>query len=191
MTTRIYTRTGDAGQTGLFGGGRTSKASPRVEAYGEVDELNAVLGVALGAIADDEVRARVASLQPDLLVLGAHLATPPPAPQRRRPALPVLATGRIAEIERWIDAAEDAMPELRAFILPGGCPGGAALHLARTVCRRAERRVAALAAAEPVDDWILAYLNRLSDLLFDLARLENHHAGIQEVRWPPDEPGAR
>ena len=191
MTTRIYTRTGDTGQTGLFGGGRTSKASPRVEAYGEVDELNAVLGAALGAIADDEVRARVASLQPDLLVLGAHLATPPPAPRRRRPALPVLAPGRTVEIERWIDAAEDAMPELRAFILPGGCPGGAALHLARTVCRRAERRVAALAAAEPVDDWILAYLNRLSDLLFDLARLENHRAGSQEVRWPPEEPGAR
>lgn len=181
---RIYTRTGDSGETGLFGGGRTSKASTRVEAYGEVDELNAALGAALGVIADPEVRERVASLQPDLFVVGSHLATPPPAPRRRRPRLPDLAEDRVGELERWIDAAEDALPELRAFILPGGSPGGAALHLARTICRRAERRVAALATAESVDSWILVYLNRLSDLLFDLARLENHRAGVEERRWP-------
>ncbi len=183
MPFRIYTRTGDAGETGLFGGGRTSKASPRVEAYGEVDELNAALGVALTQIADDEVRRRVASVQPDLFVVGAHLATPPARPRRRRPSLPSLPEGRVEELERWMDDAEDRMPELREFILPGGSPGAAALHLARAVCRRAERRVAALNQEEPLDGWILAYLNRLSDLLFDLARLENHQAGVTDVTW--------
>jgi len=183
MPFRIYTRTGDSGETGLFGGGRTSKASPRVEAYGEVDELNAALGVALRQLADDEVRRRVASAQPDLFVIGAHLATPPPRPRRRRPALPDLPEGRIEELERWMDEAEDAMPALSAFILPGGSPGGAALHFARAVCRRAERRVAALHELEPIAPWILAYLNRLSDLLFDLARLENHRAGVEETVW--------
>ena len=183
MPFRIYTRTGDSGETGLFGGGRTSKASPRVEAYGEVDELNAALGVALSQLRDDEVRRRVASVQPDLFVVGAHLATPPPRPRRRRPALPSLPEGRVQELEQWMDEAEDAMPELSAFILPGGAPGAAALHFARAVCRRAERRVAALAELEPADSWILAYLNRLSDLLFDLARLENHRAGAEETVW--------
>ena len=183
MPFRIYTRTGDAGETGLFGGDRTSKASPRVEAYGEVDELNAALGVALGQIRDNDVRARVASLQPDLFVVGAHLATPPPRPRRRRPALPALPEGRVEKLKQWMDEAEDAMPELSAFILPGGVAGAAVLHFARAVCRRAERRVAALHQEEPLDGWILAYLNRLSDLLFDLARLENHRAGIEDVTW--------
>ena len=186
MPFRIYTRTGDTGETGLFGGGRTSKASTRVEAYGEVDELNAALGAALVAIADEDVRTRVASIQPDLFVVGAHLATPPPRAGRRQPELPSLPEDRVTELERWIDGAEDEMAELRAFVLPGGCAGGAALHLARTVCRRAERRVAALAAAEPVAPWILVYLNRLSDLLFDLARLENHRAGVTETPWKPE-----
>src|SRR5512142_1877609 len=103
MPFRIYTRTGDAGETGLFGGGRTSKASPRVAAYGEVDELNAALGVALAQIRDDEIRRRVASLQPDLFVVGAQLATPPARPRRRRPALPSLPEGRVQELERWMD----------------------------------------------------------------------------------------
>lgn len=186
MPFRIYTRTGDSGETGLFGGGRTSKANPRVEAYGDVDELNAAIGAALLTVRDEQVRSVAAGIQPDLLVLGAHLATPPPRPHRRRPELPRLPEGRVAELEQWIDRAEDEMPELRAFILPGGSTGGAALHLARTVCRRAERRVVALAAAEPVDPWILTYLNRLSDLLFDLARLENHRAGTPETRWHPE-----
>ncbi len=183
MPFRIYTRTGDSGETGLFGGGRTSKASPRVEAYGEVDELNAALGVALGQIRDDQVRQRVASLQPDLFVLGAHLATPPARPRRRRPALPALPEGRVEELEHWMDQAEDGMPERRAFILPGGAPGAAALHFARAVCRRAERRVAALNQEEPLEGWILAYLNRLSDLLFDLARVENSRAGVEDIVW--------
>jgi cob(I)alamin adenosyltransferase len=181
---RIYTRTGDAGETGLFGGGRISKASPRVEAYGDVDELTAQLGWALTLVADAQVAERVASVQPDLLVIGSHLATPARG-RGRRPWLPELPAERVEEMEHWIDEAEDAMPPLDAFILPGGSPGGAALHLARTVCRRAERRVAALAAEEAVEKWILIYLNRLSDLLFDLARLENHRSGTPEPRWEP------
>ncbi|HET9982802.1 MAG TPA: cob(I)yrinic acid a,c-diamide adenosyltransferase [Longimicrobiales bacterium] len=184
MVERIYTRTGDAGETGLFGGGRVSKASPRVEAYGEVDELTAQLGWALTLVADARVREWIASVQPDLLVVGSHLATPTSG-RGRRPWLPELPAGRVEELERWIDEAEDAMPALDVFILPGGSPGGAALHLARTVCRRAERRVAALAAEEPVEPWVLTYLNRLSDLLFDLARLENHRSGTPEPRWEP------
>ncbi len=184
MPFRIYTRTGDAGETGLFGGGRVSKADPRVEAYGAVDELNAALGVALLEIADAEVRDRIASVQSDLFVIGAHLATPPPKPRRRAPALPDLPEGRVEVLERWMDEAEDVLPELRAFILPGGSRGGAALHFARAVCRRAERRVTALGATAPIAPWILVYLNRLSDLLFDMARLENHRANVPEVRWP-------
>lgn len=184
MPKRIYTRTGDAGETGLFGGGRVSKASPRVEAYGEVDELNACLGWALTQLADPQVRERIASVQPDLLVLGSHLATPASG-RGRRPWLPELPAGRVEALERWIDEAEDALPALDAFILPGGSAGGAALHLARTVCRRAERRVAALMAEAAVAPWILTYLNRLSDLLFDLARLENHRKRTPEPRWEP------
>ncbi len=183
MPFRVYTRTGDSGETGLFGGGRVSKASSRVEAYGEVDELNAALGVALAQLRDDDIRQRVSSLQPDLFVVGAHLATPPARPRRRRPALPTLPDGRVEELEHWMDEAEDAMPELSAFILPGGAPGAAALHFARAVCRRAERRVAALNEEESLESWILAYLNRLSDLLFDFARLENHRAGVEDVTW--------
>lgn len=183
--TRVYTRTGDRGDTGLFGGGRVPKAHPRVEAYGAVDELNALLGWAAATLADEEIRRRIESLQPDLFAIGAHLATPPAAAGRRQPRLPPLPEHRIAELEQWIDEAEAALPELTAFILPGGSPGGATLHLARTVCRRAERRIVALAANEAVEDSLLAYLNRLSDLLFELARLANHRAGRDEVRWEP------
>lgn len=183
---RIYTRTGDAGDTGLFGGGRTPKDAPRVEAYGAVDELNAVLGWALATVRDEEIRARLASLQPDLFTLGAHLATPPPREGRRAPALPPLPSGaRVGELEGWIDAAEAELPELRAFIMPGGAPGGAALHLARTVCRRAERRVVTLAGQAEVSDEVVVYLNRLSDLLFVLARLANHRGGQPEEPWRP------
>jgi cob(I)alamin adenosyltransferase len=182
---RIYTRTGDRGETGLFGGGRVHKSHPRVEAYGEVDELNASIGWAIAVVDDDEIRERLGSIQPDLLAIGAHLATPPPAEGRRRPRLPDLPAGRIPEFERWIDEIDEGLGALRAFVLPGGSPGAAALHLARTVCRRAERRVVALAETEPVDEAILIYLNRLSDLLFQLARLANHRAGRPDVLWLP------
>ncbi|HWV56177.1 MAG TPA: cob(I)yrinic acid a,c-diamide adenosyltransferase [Longimicrobiales bacterium] len=180
---RIYTKTGDRGETGLLGGGRVPKSHPRVEAYGEVDELNAVLGVALTFVADPAVRDRLESIQPDLFVIGAHLAAPEQQPGRRRPQLPDFPADRIATLEKWIDEGGAALPELRSFILPGGSAGGATLHLARTVCRRAERRVVALAAVDPVEPDIIIYLNRLSDLLFVLARLENHRAGHAEKEW--------
>lgn len=179
---RIYTRTGDSGDTGLFGGGRVRKSAPRVTAYGEVDELNAVIGWALLHV-DDQTAGRLLTIQADLFTLGAHLATPPDA--RSRDHLPPLPAERPAEIEAWIDAAEEELGPLRSFILPGGTEGGAVLHLARTVARRAERAVVALAGEEAVDPFILVYLNRLSDLLFDMARLANHREGRSETPWQP------
>jgi cob(I)alamin adenosyltransferase len=180
---RIYTRTGDAGETGLFGGGRVSKAHPRVEAYGAVDELNAALGCAHALSDDDQVRALLRASQADLFAIGAHLATPAPEGARRTPWLPALPSGETARLEAWIDRADLELPPLRSFILPGGSPAAAALHLARTVCRRAERRVIALASEEAVEPDVLIYLNRLSDVLFVAARLENHRAAIEEPRW--------
>lgn len=183
---RIYTRTGDRGETGLFGGGRVSKAHPRVEAYGAVDELNAALGVAIAALPAGALRDRLAQLQPDLFAIGAHLATPEKPPGRTAPKLPPLPAARVEELERWIDEGEDALPQLRAFILPGGSHGGAALHLARTVCRRAERRVLGFAADTAIDATIVVYLNRLSDYLFIAARLANAAAGEPEHEWLPE-----
>lgn len=182
---RIYTRTGDEGDTGLFGGGRVSKSHERVQAYGEVDELNAVVGWALTRLSGDlpDLRARLTAIQRDLFALGAHLATP--ADARSRGHLPALPEDRPAEFEGWIDQAEEELEPLRSFILPGGSEAGAALHLARTVCRRAERAVVALSATTPLDPVILVYLNRLSDLLFDFARLANRRAGTEEAPWRP------
>ncbi|MFW5952206.1 MAG: cob(I)yrinic acid a,c-diamide adenosyltransferase [Gemmatimonadota bacterium] len=181
---RIYTRTGDRGKTGLFGGGRVAKSDLRVAAYGDVDELNAAVGWARTRLPDgDEVGRRLEAVQADLFAIGAHLATPPGAPSREH--LPPLPAERPAEMEAWIDAAEDELAPLRSFILPGGSEAGAALHLARTVCRRAERAIVALARQAEVDGSILVYMNRLSDLLFDLARLVNHRAGIPETPWQP------
>lgn len=182
---RIYTRTGDRGETGLFGGGRVPKSHPRVDAYGEVDELNATLGWAMEAVTDVTIRGHLASIQPDLFAIGAHLATPRPKEGRHPPELPELPRRRIAQMERWIDEADAELPPLRAFILPGGSPAGAALHLARTVCRRAERRVVALAELEDLDPDLITYLNRLSDLLFVLARLANRRAGAGDLTWEP------
>ena len=180
---KIYTRTGDDGSTGLFGGGRVSKAALRVEAYGTVDELNAVLGWSACQVSDDAIRSRIELMQHDLFALGTDLATPPPEEGRRRPVTPALPTARVREMEEWIDEAADELPELRAFILPGGTPGAAALHVARTVCRRAERAVVALAAEEPVDPAGVHYLNRAADLLFMFARIENHRSGAADVEW--------
>jgi len=183
MTKNIYTRTGDTGQTGLFGGGRVPKSDPRVDAYGEVDELNACMGWAATQVADETIRGRLVALQPDLLAIGAHLATSPDRAERVK--LPPLPVDRATEMERWMDDAAAELPELRSFLLPGGSPGGAALHLARTVCRRAERAVVSLGADQAVPPEVLLYLNRLSDLLFMLARLENERAGRPEERWEP------
>ena len=186
MTDRIYTRTGDGGETGLFGGGRVPKSHPRVEAYGDVDELNAALGWALTQTRDATIRAHLSTVQADLFAIGAHLATPPARGSRPMPSLPALPAGRVTGMEQWIDDADRTLEPLRAFILPGGSPGGAALHLARTICRRAERHVVALAATEPVEPLIVTLLNRLSDYLFTAARLENHRAGMSEQRWTAD-----
>ncbi|HZD04803.1 MAG TPA: cob(I)yrinic acid a,c-diamide adenosyltransferase, partial [Longimicrobiales bacterium] len=179
---KIYTRTGDEGETALFGGGRVAKNDSRVAAYGTVDELNAVLGWALTRVADEEVRTRLARLQHDLLALGAELATPPPDEGRTRPSTPGVPTDRVTEMEGWIDEATAELEPLRRFLLPGGSEGAAALHVARTVCRRAERAVVAFAGVGEQGE-ILRYLNRLSDLLFTFARLENHRSGVPDVRW--------
>ena len=180
---RIYTRSGDRGDTALFGGGRVPKAHVRVEAYGTVDELNAAVGWALTQTADRETRERLQTVQHDLFALGSELATPPPEGKRPRPETPALPLARIDQMESWMDAADAELPELRAFVLPGGAPGAAALHVARTVCRRAERAVVRLAETDTVHEGVVRYLNRLSDLLFTLARLENARSGRADVAW--------
>ncbi len=180
---KIYTRTGDAGDTGLFGGGRVPKDHPRVAAYGDVDELNSALGVVRATPPADLADTLLEAVQRDLFAIGGHLATPDPERVRKALARAELSAGRVAEFERAIDAADAALPPLRAFVLPAGCPKAAALHLARTVCRRAERSVVRLAHEAEVPGLFLVYLNRLSDLLFALARLANHRAGCGDVTW--------
>ncbi|MDQ3606711.1 MAG: cob(I)yrinic acid a,c-diamide adenosyltransferase [Gemmatimonadota bacterium] len=186
---KIYTRTGDRGETGLFGGGRVSKDHTRVEAYGEVDELNSVLGVVIASLEDAreaEIAGRLRQIQADLFTLGANLATPRAEEGGRATAhVPGLPAERIAEMESWIDAAEEELEPLRSFILPGGSQAAALLHLARTVCRRAERRVVTLAHQAQVEEEVIVYLNRLSDLLFTLARLANRRGGRQDIPWVP------
>lgn len=155
-----------------------------MHAYGEVDELNAWLGWTFAQVKEGDIRVRLASISPDLFTIGAHLATPP-APRGKPPALPELPVARATQFEQWIDEADDELPELRTFILPGGTEGASALHVARTVCRRAERAVIALKESEEVAADIIVYLNRLSDLLFAWARLENHRAGVRDIPWQP------
>lgn len=180
---KIYTRTGDEGDTGLFGGGRVPKDHLRVAAYGDVDELNAVLGVARSAGSGASYDPLLELVQRDLFSLGGLLATPDPAKVAAAIAKAELPPGRIEEFERAMDAAEAELPPLRAFILPGGTTQAAALHHARTVCRRAERSVVRLAREAEVPPLIIIYLNRLSDLLFMLARLANHRAGHPDQTW--------
>ena len=184
---KIYTKTGDSGDTGLFGGTRVSKADPRVVAYGDVDELNAGLGFARAALvsADDrELAGMLEQIQRDLFALGARLADPGHKIADRVTKAAV-APADIARLEGWIDALESALPPLRRFILAGGSQGGAALHLARTVCRRAERAMVALLAGdkEAFEPDLLIYMNRLSDLLFVMARRANQRAGTPEIEW--------
>ena len=178
---KIYTKTGDSGETSLFDQTRVSKADARVDAYGEVDEVNACLGAARAAGVDDEIGALIESLQKDLFAVGARLADPS---SRIAPRVDkaVIGEAAVKRLERAIDRLEETLPPLRRFILPGGSASGALLHLARTVCRRAERRVIAL-GANAVDPVLIVYLNRLSDLLFVMARAVNHRAGIPETEW--------
>jgi cob(I)alamin adenosyltransferase len=178
---KIYTKTGDDGQTGLFGGPRVSKADPRIEAYGTVDELNAVLGLSRTQSLPPEIDALVARLQNELFDLGAELATPDP--QAR--ATNLISPARIEALEKAIDQFDAHLPPLKTFILPGGTAGAAWLHLARTVCRRAERCLVTLMgqAGEKISPLPLVYLNRLSDLLFVLARAANQIAGQPDVKW--------
>ncbi len=179
---KIYTRTGDSGETGLFDGTRVSKAHPRVSAYGEVDELNAILGLARAGRPplDAELAGMIDQIQRDLFALGSRLADPA---QRiaERVTKTAIGSGDVERLEGWIDKLEAELPPLRRFILAGGCPSGAALHVARTVCRRAERAVVGLGDAAAQD--IVVYLNRLSDLLFVMARAANYRAGAPEKEW--------
>jgi cob(I)alamin adenosyltransferase len=174
--TRIYTRTGDDGTTGLGDGSRVRKTSPRIEAYGTVDELNAVVGLCC-ELAREPLLARLRTVQQDLFDLGADLCLPPGSGKA-----PLVGAGRVARLEGWIDEANEPLAPLTSFILPGGGPLAAHLHLARTVCRRAERRTLTLAAGEPVDAQGLHYLNRLSDLFFVWSRVA---AAGHEVLWVP------
>jgi len=180
---KIYTKTGDSGSTALFGGGRVSKDHIRVSAYGDVDELNSVIGLVRATAPVDFEDALLESIQRDLFSIGGHLATPDPDKVRKALEKASLSAERVAEFERVIDAADRELPPLMAFVLPAGTPKAAALHVARTVCRRAERQVVHLAAQETVPELFLVYLNRLSDLLFTLARLANHRAGAGDVTW--------
>lgn len=180
---RIYTRTGDKGDTGLFGGGRVPKSHPRVEAYGDVDELNAAIGLARSIEMMPRIDEVLAPIQRDLFAIGALLATPDLEKMKQHLEKARIDEDRIAQLERAIDEGDDELEPLRSFILPGGTPKAAALHVARTVCRRAERRVVELQSETELPQLAIVYLNRLSDLLFTLARVANRRAGAGEVTW--------
>jgi len=192
---KIYTKSGDAGDTGLFGGPRVSKDDARVEAYGAVDELNAVIGLARSLCnprsssyePDVEIDALLATVQERLFSLGADLATP--ADSRARASLPPVEASWAEGLEKAIDRWEEGLKPLRTFVLPGGSSLGAALHHARTVCRRAERRVVALHRREPVAAPVLGYLNRLGDFLFVAARTANRRENCEEAAWDPGRRG--
>jgi len=179
---KLYTKTGDDGTTGLFGGGRVAKASTRVEAYGTVDETNAAIGVARATGLEPGMDAVLAQVQDDMFVVGAELACVPG--REGKLSMKLLGDAEIARLEHAIDDADGACPPLKSFVLPGGAPQAAALHLARTVCRRAERNVLAVDDA-PVRREVVVYLNRLSDLLFALARHANVLAHVEDVPWQP------
>jgi cob(I)alamin adenosyltransferase len=220
---KIYTRTGDDGSTGLFGGGRVGKSDPRIECYGTIDELNAAIGLAaaavdrvtasakadptpnalgeslreiqsakadptngapgggVGSASADVLHASLREIQHELFNIGSHLATPPDSPSADK--LPALQDAMISRLEAQMDQADEQLPKLRQFILPAGDETACRLHLARTICRRAERRVVAFAMDRPVPGIIITYLNRLSDWLFVMARLANLRAGVEDVPW--------
>jgi cob(I)alamin adenosyltransferase len=176
---KIYTRTGDSGTTGLYGGGRVAKCDPRIAAFGAVDELNAFLGVCRAAGASAEVDAVLERLQHEMFALGAELSSPGPA----APGSLFVDDADVLVAEQLIDRFESDLPALKSFVLPGGSPSSAALHMARTACRRAEREAVSLAGTTEVRPTVLKYLNRVSDLLFVLARKANADAGVSDVLW--------
>ncbi|MBI2487503.1 MAG: cob(I)yrinic acid a,c-diamide adenosyltransferase [Deltaproteobacteria bacterium] len=173
--TKVYTKTGDKGLTSLVGGKRVSKSSARVEAYGDVDELNSVLGIVLSEVKDDEIKRIINEIQNDLFIIGADLASPPEI------QVPRIKKERIDEIEKIIDKLLEELDPLKEFILPSGNAGGPYLHLARTVSRRAERKIVKLMEEEQPNENVLIYINRLSDLLFVMARIENKRGNFEET----------
>jgi len=180
---KIYTKTGDDGETGLFGGERVKKNDARVEAYGSVDETNALLGVARAHGLSADLALVLERIQAQLFVLGAELATPPG--HRNRIGLPLISPSDVGQLESDVDRLELALPALSNFVLPAGSPGACALHHARTVCRRAERNVVSVQAQAQIRSEVVVYLNRLSDLLFVMARYENQATGVSDVPWAP------
>lgn len=176
---KIYTRTGDGGETGLVGGTRVSKDSLRVQAYGDVDELNSILGVVRSFLTDVELDKLLREIQHDLFVVGSDLA----APLLAHSNIPRISGARITELERAIDLLERELLPLQAFILPSGTQPGALLHFARTVARRAERSIVTLRGHETINEQLVPYINRLSDLLFVIARVTNHRNKVDELQW--------
>jgi cob(I)alamin adenosyltransferase len=179
--TRVYTRTGDDGTTALGGGERVPKESARIEAYGTVDELNSQIGAALAAGLDPEIGAALAAVQNELFHLGSDLCMP--EGDKARTPVPRIEARHVEALEKLMDGFSRQIAPLENFVLPGGSPGAAQLHLARTVCRRAERLVVALSRKEAIGPFTISYLNRLSDALFVLARAENARRGIPDVLW--------
>ncbi len=181
--TKIYTKTGDKGETGLFGGGRISKDSPRIESYGTVDELNSFIGLAITEIKDREVQTLLRKIQNELFTVGSNLAAPNKDKDKKN-IIPGVKEEFYLEAERAIDHFEEKLEPLKNFVLPGGTKGAALLHVCRTICRRAERRVVALTNKESINAGnIIIYLNRLSDLFFVLARYENFISNVQDIKW--------
>ena len=185
---KIYTRRGDSGETDLFGGERVRKEHLRVEAYGQVDELNAFVGVAISASQHEDLVDFGRRIQSALFDLGSFLATPESA-HRKKASVPEIGEDDVDALEHEIDRLEDELEPLVTFILPGGTPAASAFHVARTVCRRAERTSVALDARQPLGGFALRYLNRLSDLLFVMARVENSRAQLPDIPWSPRDRG--
>lgn len=178
---KIYTKTGDKGETGLFGGARVSKASDRVDAYGVIDELNSVIGVVRANGTDARCDALLATVQSELFNVGAELACV--SGKEAKLGVPLVSEAEVTPLEAMIDTLEADLPPLKTFVLPGGGTEAAFLHLARTVCRRAERKIVGLSQQEPVRPEVVRYVNRLSDLFFVMARHANHRANIADVPW--------
>ncbi len=179
--TKVYTRTGDEGNTGLGGGQRVSKDSQRIAAYGTVDELNSSIGVALGGGLAEPLAQALGPIQNELFHLGSDLCIL--EEDKEKIPVPRIEEKHVVALESVIDQLSEELPPLENFVLPGGTPGAAALHLSRTICRRAERECVALIVEEDIGEWVLPYLNRLSDLLFVMARAENAKRGVSDVLW--------